>query len=185
MSPVYNAIPFTLEANQPSWAAFDEATVNLDTIPSILLRGITTGPSQVEVNNATMTVNSLPQNLPRDSDPNPYWCQICQKGFNAKHKFNSHQRRHKPGFACHSSLPQGKICDKKFQYRKDLTRHLKTVHAGNVESREYFACPHNDCDWSSHGKHRGFLRPDTLRRHLHKIHKEPSSSTIASGTPDS
>lgn len=133
----------------------------------------------------TMNINAVPPNLPREDDADPYWCQTCQKGFGARYMFNSHQRRHTRPFTCRSSLQSGNMCGKTFQYRKDLTRHSKTVHAADVEASQYFSCPHSSCDRSAGGKNRGFLRPDTLRRHLYNIHKEQSSSATSHGASDS
>lgn len=102
-----------------------------------------------------------------------HYCHKCSppKGFRKKHQLTTHQRRHEPPFEC-----ERLDCKKRFQYRKDLTRHLKTVHAKHDLDNECFPCPFPSCIWSLEKGHRGFTRPDSLRRHVQKVHNTLSAS---------
>ena len=110
---------------------------------------------------------------PASPTDNVHYCHKCYppRAFQKKHQLTTHQRRHDPRFACEQ--PQ---CDKRFQYRKDLTRHLNTVHAKHDQDTQYFPCSHPSCQWSLNRGHKGFKRADTLLRHLRIVHKTSSLS---------
>jgi len=108
-----------------------------------------------------------------------HYCHKCDppRAFQKKHQLTTHQRRHDPRFLCEQ--PQ---CDRRFQYRKDLTRHLKTVHAKHDQDTKYFPCPNQSCQWSLNSAHKGFKRPDTLLRHLRIVHKTSSLSPTSNAS---
>jgi hypothetical protein len=116
--------------------------------------------------------------LPGLTTGNTYYCHNCNppKVFQKKHQLTTHHRRHNPRFLCEQ--PQ---CDKRFQYRKDLTRQMRTIHTTHDQDIKHFPCPNSGCQWSMDGRHIGFKRPDTLLRHLRIVHKiprlPPTSST--------
>jgi hypothetical protein len=107
---------------------------------------------------------------PASPTDNTNYCHKCNppRAFQKKHQLTTHQRRHDPRFVC--KQPQ---CDKRFQYRKDLTRHIQTVHDQDTKC---FPCPNPSCQWSLNRGHKGFKRPDTLRRHLRIVHQTSSLS---------
>ena len=111
--------------------------------------------------------------LPPFNVERTHYCHKCKppRAFQKKHQLTTHQRRHDPPFGCDQPG-----CSKRFQYRKDLTRHLKTVHAKHDLDIECFPCPVHTCEWSLDRGHRGFTRPDSLRRHVQKVHKISSES---------
>jgi len=111
--------------------------------------------------------------LPYFNVERTHYCHKCNppRAFQKKHQLATHQRRHDPPFGCDQPG-----CTKRFQYRKDLTRHLKTVHAKHDLDIKCFPCPVPSCEWSLDRGHRGFTRPDTLRRHVKKVHKTSNES---------
>jgi hypothetical protein len=134
----------------------------------------------------TTTLNSQSENeagLSSSSGASPitadnmHYCYKCNppRAIQKKYQLTAHQRRHDPRFVC--DQPE---CNKRFQYRKDLARHTKTIHTKHDQLIERFPCPHLSCEWSFNGKQKGFSRPDTLRRHLRTIHKvsSPSSASV-------
>lgn len=110
---------------------------------------------------------------PASSTDNTHYCHKCNppRAFQKKHQLTTHQRRHDPRFLCEQ--PQ---CDKRFQYRKDLTRHLKTVHTKHDQDTKYFPCPNPSCQWSLNRGHKGLKRLDTLLRHIRIVHKTSNLS---------
>jgi hypothetical protein len=116
---------------------------------------------------------SEPVKRPETAVIAPYKCYQCNppKLFSKPHQLTTHRRRHNPPFIC-------KSCGRRLQYRKDLTRHYNTVHATTEDTRVYFPCPYHSCEWAKHGKSKGFLRADTLRRHVLNIHQKTPSSSI-------
>lgn len=100
-----------------------------------------------------------------------YYCHRCNipRAFQKKHQLKTHQRRHDPPFIC--DQPQ---CGKKFQYRKDLSRHVKTIHHHEL-TIEYFPCPDSSCQRSLNQGYIGFNRLDSLHRHTRTVHHRPRS----------
>lgn len=116
---------------------------------------------------------------PASSTDKMHYCHNCSppKAFQKKHQLTTHQRRHNPRFACEQ--PQ---CYERFQYRKDLTRHMKTVHARHSQGTKCFPCPNGSCQWSLQRGSCGFKRNDSLLRHLRKVHKSSSLSPSGSAS---
>ncbi|KAK4613288.1 hypothetical protein CLAFUW4_09308 [Fulvia fulva] len=57
------------------------------------------------------------------------------------------------------------VCSWTLRYPKDLVRHQKTHSKARL-----FYCPHEGCEYAS----KGFLRKDSLNRHIRKVHSSQS-----------
>ncbi|KAI1189502.1 hypothetical protein F5B17DRAFT_428491 [Nemania serpens] len=92
-------------------------------------------------------------------------CDRCGKIFDKRHELNKHRKRQcteNPPFACPVAG-----CDRKLQYQKDLTRHMREKHPG--PDTAVFHCPHPGCKFAVDGK--SFKRQDNLNRHLKSQHE--------------
>jgi hypothetical protein len=97
--------------------------------------------------NATRKPRRKNKTAPEDAK---FHCDECGKGFVRLYNKKSHQERHNP------NRPKDHVCtnadcDKSFERKADLDRHVKSVH----DKLKDQMCPH--CN-------KGFSRPDTLRR---------------------
>jgi len=134
---------------------------------------VTTSLNSQSENEAVLSSSS--GGSPINAD-NMHFCHKCNppRAFQKKYQRTAHQRRHDPRFICDQPA-----CNKRFQYRKDLARHAKTIHTKHDQLIERFPCPYPSCEWSLNGKQKGFRRPDTLHRHVRTIHKVSSPSSAS------
>ncbi|KAI1497553.1 hypothetical protein F5X99DRAFT_421250 [Biscogniauxia marginata] len=95
------------------------------------------------------------------SSQSEFRCIHCGQIFDKKYKLNKHHKKHDPEFQCD-------ICDKRFEYKKDLLRHCCEKHPDTFPSPIWY-CAEQGCKYSKdHG--RGFRRKDHLIRHIRSQH---------------
>lgn len=105
----------------------------------------------------------------------PYYCNFVEckrpdKAFGTLSELKKHQHIHSPKDKRPHACPE---CDKKFQYPKDVLRHMQAKHYGGTPSK---------CEYCSKVLSRG----DNLQRHLERIHgimqtpSAPAESSVAS-----
>ena len=100
-----------------------------------------------------------------------HWCNHggCRASFATSAALRHHQRSHTPMQDRRHSCPH---CPKRFNYPRELVRHLSRH--GPQYSTERFYCSDPDCPYST----RGFSRRDNLYRHRRSgRHREASDST--------
>jgi len=109
------------------------------------------------------TPPSLPtQNARSDSIA----CPSCPKTFPRACDLNHHiKATHQPTFICPNCTT------KPFGLKKDLDRHIKTLHPETVPGFHRFYCPVETCKHAV-GKGKGWPRADNYRRHVRTKHPE-------------
>lgn len=77
---------------------------------------------------------------------------------------SQHNKKHDRRFQCET-------CDKKFEYKKDLSRHRAEKHP-DISPGPAWYCTYQDCKRSVESGH-GFRRKDHLTRHMKSRHSSP------------
>lgn len=99
-------------------------------------------------------------------------CGHCNAGFPTQGDLTHHLRSHASYMSrqhvCHD-------CEKRFQYRKDLLRHLPR----HDPNRKKYYCSIRTCKYHS----KGFGREDHLQRHLLSQHRVDTPQRMASRSP--
>jgi len=103
--------------------------------------------------------------VPSSNMASAYYCHSCCKPFRKQHEFNKHKKIHLRPYRC--GFDAFGSCQKGFASNRDLQRHVQSRHPHpQMKNSNRFYCDQNDCDWSVNGTQAGFLRKDSLLRHI-------------------
>jgi len=91
-------------------------------------------------------------------------CEYCSQIFPKRYKLNKHLKKHLRPFSCTVAG-----CQRAFEFKKDLERHLKAKHRETVPGTALFYCPYEGCKFSLDAG-AGLTRKDNLNRHIQSQH---------------